>query len=408
MANQFSGVVNETGAILQRMYIPGMIDQLNNDMPVMKFVEKTKAGTAGDGTYFALKLARNQGIGAGSDGGAMPNIGRYKVDQAIVSHRFNWLRCGITAGMVAASKTDKASFVRQLDAMVKSGYADLKNELNRQLTWDGTGYLAKLSANAVASNVISVQGREGTTEDGTKFLFPDMVVDIVTSAGVYKATGVTISTVTGTTTGTIVLDTVVTASSGDYVVRSNSYNTEIQGLTYALDGGTTTIYDVDRSAFPQYQGNLLNLNGGQLTVDALQVAFNAGLRRGGTSNGAYTALLMDFDSSRFYSKLLVADRRYAAGAEMDPQLWKGAKAIGVSFNNLPVIPDKDCPQRIFMIPQDVLKLCVLNELEQATESGSGLIPQSDQDSFEMRFRYFANLFNAQPNACAAVYNYISP
>lgn len=408
MSNTFSSISNETGNLLKRFYVDGMIDQLNNDMPVMSFVEKTKAGVAGDATYFALKMARNQGIGASSDGGNLPQIGRYKTVQAKVDHKFNFLRCGITSGMIAASKNDKGSFLRQLDAMVKSGYADLKNDLNRQLSFDGTGNLGKLSANAVATNSISVQGREGTTEDGSKFLFPDMVVDIVSSAGVYKATAIGITAVTGTTTATVTLDTAVTAASGDLVVRSGSYGNEIQGLGYSLDGATTTIYGVDRSANPQFQGNLLNMAGGQLTIDGMQTAWNQGLRRGGTGNGMYQGILMDFDSSRYFGKLLVADRRYPNGETLDPKLWKGAKSIGLSFNNVPVIVDKDMPVRIYMIPADVLKLVVLNELEQATESGSGLIPQTEQDSFEIRFRYFANLFNSQPSACAALYGYISP
>jgi hypothetical protein len=165
---------------------------------------------------------------------------------------------------------------------------------------------------------------------------------------------------------------------------------------------------VSRSTYSQFQGNLLNMAGGQLTIDGMQTAWNQGIRRGGTGNGMYQGMIMDFDSSRFYGKLLVADRRYTNGETLDPKLWKGAKSIGLSFNNVPVMVDKDCPQRIFMIPSDVLKLVVLNELEQATESGSGLIPQTEQDSFELRFRYFSNLFNSQPSACAALYNYISP
>jgi hypothetical protein len=409
MSNQFSSVVNETGALLKRFYIDGMVDQLNNDMPVMSFIEKSKAGVAGDATYVALKLNRNQGIGAGTDGGNMPGIGRYKTSQAVVAHKYNWLRTGLTAGIIAASKNDKGAFLRQLDAVVKAGYVDLKSDLNRQLGFDGTGTLGKLSAAAVATQSISVQGREGTTEDGSKFIFPDMIIDIVSSAGVYKATGVTVTAVTGTTTATVTLDTPVTAASGDLIVRTGAYNAEIQGLGYALDGGTSTIYGIDRSAYPQFQGNLVNVSGGQLTIDAMQTAWNLGLRRGGTGNGSYQGLLMDFDSSRYYGKLLQADRRYiSSGETMDNRQWKGAKSIGLSFNNVPIMVDKDLPQRIYMIPSDVLKLYVLNELEQATETGSGLIAQTDSDSFEIRMRFFANMFNSQPSACAALYNYISP
>ncbi len=36
------------------------------------------------------------------------------------------------------------------------------------------------------------------------------------------------------------------------------------------------------------------------------------------------------------------------------------------------------------------------------------IAQSDVDSYEVRLRWFGNLFNEQPSACAVLTNYISP
>ncbi len=75
---------------------------------------------------------------------------------------------------------------------------------------------------------------------------------------------------------------------------------------------------------------------------------------------------------------------------------------------MPWVPDKDCPTRIFMLPPDVLKMYVLAELEFADETGSMYIAQTSSDSFEVRIRLFANLFNEMPSSCVDFKNYTSP
>jgi len=409
MSNNIAALVNEIGGVLKRNYEAPILDQMNKDCFVYKFAEKTKMSVSGEATYFPLKLARAQGTGFGSDGGVLPSIGRPLHKQAKVDHKFSWFRIALTSGLVAASKNDKGAFVRYAKTAVEGATEDFIKEQNRVLSWDGTGYLGRLSAAAVASNSISVQGREGTSEEGGKFIFPDMEIDIVSSAGVYKANGATVTAVTNplSTTATVTLDQAVTASSGDYIVRKGSYNMEAQGLTYSINGDTTSIYDIDRSLYRAYQSNLLNMNGAQLSIDGINVAFLAGIKRGGVTPGAYQKILMDFDTSRFYTKLLTPDRRYNDGANLDAKAYDREKING-TLNGVEIMADPDCPQRIFFIPQGVLKLCVLNELEMATETGSQMIPIPETDSWEMRMRYFYNLFNTKPSSCSAIYNYISP
>jgi len=270
------------------------------------------------------------------------------------------------------------------------------------------GALAQLSANAVASNVITVIGREGANEPGNKFIDVDMSVDIYSSAGVLKASGATISAITGTSTATVTLDIPVTAASTDIVVRSGNYNKEVQGLLYALDGATSTIYGVvDRSAYPAFQGNVLNVGGGQLTLDAIQNAYNEGLRRGGTGNGIYQAALCDFDTSRFYQKLLVSDKRYVNTTKLDGGAWTKERNT-LEINGCPLMVDKDFPLRLMFAPAETLRFYVLNEMELANETGSNMIGSSENDVFELRFRMFGNLFNSVPAAWGVLRNYISP
>lgn len=405
MANVFQAIA--TAGTLKNVYEGKIVDQLSEDLPIYRAIEKVKKAYSGLQVVRPLRVRRNQGIGATSDGGTLPAIGTQTTIQATVAAKYNYLRFGITGPMIKASQNDIGSFVRQADYELQQGYKDLSSDENRQLSWDGTGDLATLSAAAAGVTSLSIAGRE-STEAALKFIDVGLVFDIYTTGGTLVQSGVTVTAVSGTPLGasaTLTVTPAVTASSGDIIVRSGSFGQEVQGLLYSLDGATSSIYGVDRSVYISYQGNVLNNASAQLTIDAMQNAFNQALERGGrmSLNAVYT----DYATLRFYQKLLVPDKRYVNSMEGDGTFGKKGKFY-LDFNGIPVVPDKDCPRRLFFLQADSWKNYVLSEMEFADETGSQYIAQTSADSFECRVRHFFNLFPEQPSANAVLTSYISP
>jgi len=405
MANQFQSI--QQGLALLKNYYEGPVrDQFNEELPILRAAEKLKKGWSGLQVIRPLRVRRNQGIGATSDGGPLPFIGKQTPAQAIISATFNYLRFGVTGPMIKASQSDIGSFVRSAAYELEMGYKDLKSDVNRQLSWNGTGTLATVNANTNGSTALVIAGRE-SVEAALKFIDVGLVFDIV-SSGVVTNSGIQVLSISGGTptgsTATLNLSAPVTCLSGDALVRSGAYNLEINGLTYSLDGGTTVIYNIDRTAYPAYQGNFFNRNNQQLSLDFLQQIYNEALRRGGAKLSAHYC---DFDTLRMYQKLLTADKRYSNTIKGDGG-FANKEDFYLEFNSLPVVPDKDCPQRWFTLSDDSLKMYVLAEMEFADETGSMYIAQTSADALEVRIRYFANLFNEQPNADSVGKSYISP
>lgn len=406
MANVFQNVTSGL-AELKTWFQGPMVDGLNEECKVYRASEKIKSKWDGDKVVRPLRLRRNQGVGATSDGGNLPLIGRQGTVRAEILNKYNYLRFGVTGPMIKQSMTDRGSFVRSASFELEMGYKDLTSELNRQLEWDGTGTLAAVNAAAVASASVVLKGRE-STEPALKFLDIGSQVDIY-NGSTLVASGLTINAITtgdaSSSTATVTFDQIVTTSANDVLVRSGSFGNEIQGLLYALDGLTTTVYGVDRSAYFAYQGNVVNLGGAQLTLDDMQRSWNEGMRRGNI--GKYSAAYCDFTSLRFYQKLLTSDKRYV-------NTVKGDGAFGspneyyLDFSGLPMVADKDMPTRIMFLPQQALEFYVNCEMEFADETGTMYIAQTDVDSFEVRIRMFGNFFNSQPSSCGVVRNYISP
>lgn len=403
MANQFSSIQSNNGGNLKNWYGDSIIGQFNDAIKFYKEVEKGKDSYQGLQVIRALNVSRNQGIGSGSDGGPLPAMGTQGTAQAIITTKQSWLRVGITAGMMKAAQSNKGAFINDVSYQMDRAVIDLKNDHNRQLFWDGSGTIATVAASAVASTVITVTGRD-SSEAGNKYVAAGMAIDILDTSGNYKAQSITVNQVTGTSTATLTLASAVTVSATDIVVRAGSYNKEVQGILTSQDGLTTTIYNVDRSLYPIYQGNVVNTAGNQLTLDYMQQTLNEARRLG---DGKINVIYCDFDSERFYNKLLVADKRYVGKVVGDGTFTDKDQSY-LEFSGSKVVPDKDCFRSFFFIDSKTYKKYVLSELEWATESGSEYIPQSDADSFELRLRLWYNFFPEQPNASARLKGYNSP
>lgn len=401
MANTFASISSAV-SLLKNWYQGPVVSQFNDELPFYKHVEKGKEKWNGQQVIRPVKVRRNPGIGATSDGGILPVIGQQTTQQAQIAAKYNYLRFGITGPMIKASQGDRGAFVSAMEFEMSEGLTDLKNDVNRQLFWDGTSDLAVVSANAVASNVITVTGRE-TTEDGNKYLDIGMVIDIY-SGTTQVASGITITNISGTATATLTLSTAVTTSTNDIVVRSGSFGNEIQGILYTMDGGTSTIYNISRSTYPVFQSNSISNSGGTLNLNVMQQAFNEARRRGGAKTDA---VFCDFNSERFYNKLLVADKRYVGKVTGDGTFSDKDKTY-LEWAGIPIVPDKDCPQRFFFLDSRQWKKYVLCELEWADETGAPMIAQTSADSFECRLRLFANMFCEKPSAQAVLTSYISP
>lgn len=406
MSNAFQSISSGL-AQLKNYYQGPIVDQLNEETPIYRGAEKGKHSWSGLQVVRPLKVRRNQGIGATSDGGTLPAIGRQTTVQAIIPAKFNYLRFGITGPMIKASQNDVGSFVRSAAYELQEGYKDLQTDVNRQMSWDGSGTLAKVNATVVASTSVVIKGRE-TTEPALKFIDIDGTYDIYTSAGVLVQAGVSVLAITSgdasSSTATLTVSPAVSASADDVWVRANSYGYEIQGLLTQLDGATSTVFNINRALYQSTQGNVINLANGQLTLDKLQQAWNEGMRRGAAK---YSAIYSDFDSLRFYQKLLTPDKRYTNTVKGDGGFAEKDKFY-LDFNGVAWVPDKDCPTRIFFLPESVITKYVLSEMEFADETGSMYIAQTSADSFETRVRLFANLFNEKASASAVLKNYLSP
>lgn len=413
MGNNYQGVTSGL-AELKNFYQGPIVDQYSEDVAIWRGTEKGKYPWSGQQVIRPIKVRRNPGVGATSDGGTLPQIGRQTTVQAIISPAYNYLRFGITGPMIEASKSDVGSFVRSASFELEEGYNDLKSDSNRQMSWNGNGTLAQVNTTVVGSQSVVLAGRE-SPEPALKFLDVGSVVDIY-NGSTFVQGGLTIQSITSGTaissTATVVFDQAVTATAGYNLVRTNSYGNEISGILTQLDGGTTTVFSIVRANYVQTQANVVNVTSDgtstgaslPLSLGYLQQIEDESERRGGRG---INCLYSDFGSRRMYQKLLTADKRYINTVKGDGGFADENKNY-LEWNGKPWVADKDCPQRIFMLPDKYIEKYVLTEMQFADETGSMYIAASENDELEVRIRFFANLFNSKAAGSGCLANYTSP
>jgi len=414
MGNAYQGTSSGV-AILKNFYQGPLVSQFNDDVPIWKGSEKGKYPWSGQQVIRPIKVRRNPGVGATSDGGTLPQIGRQTTVQAQIPAAYNYARFGITGPMIQQSKSDVSSFVRGAAFELEESYNDLRSEMNRQMTWDGSGDLALSNAAHVATTSVVIKGRE-SAEPALKFIDVGSYLDIYTTGGTLVQAGLTVTAITSGTaissTATLTFDQNVTCSAGDVFIRAGSAGQELSGILTQLDGGTTTVFNIVRANYVQTLGNVIYATSDgtssgtslPLSLTYLQQAEDEAERRGGRN---VNCIYSDYGSRRMYQKLLTADKRYINTTKGDGGFSDINKNY-LEFNGKPWVADKDCPQRVFFLPDKYIEKYVLTEMEFADESGSMYIPAAEQDQLEVRIRLFANIFNSKAAGSSVVTNYVSP
>jgi hypothetical protein len=129
--------------ILKTVYLPALQELLNNATPLLKVLEKEVTPTEGGDFKVAIHRQRNKTAMIGrSEGATLPTAGQQGYVQATVPVKLLYSRINVSGKAIAATRTNKGSFLKALESEMKYVMNDSKRQLNRQLNGDGTGALA--------------------------------------------------------------------------------------------------------------------------------------------------------------------------------------------------------------------------------------------------------------------------
>jgi hypothetical protein len=391
--------------ILRDDYQPVIAEAVINPNEILHLLGQNRNYTdvQGKNVVFPIHTDRNPAVGASAPGGKLPaNAQRQsqKYDQYAFPTRFNSGRMLFEGILRHASKSDVASWLRIFDSEATGLAMDMARLRQRQLHFDGSGHLAKLSLDPATGTTITVELIDGIeskatcTTAATKHIKPDMLIGFVTQAAggtlrdvgyVASITSDTVFEVTAAVDAAILVNDVVVTMNEDTfpgaTLNDSGFEREPMGLAGMFsdanpEDGVTGFQGVASSGNDWNQANILDNSGvaRPLTELLMQEAWDNAMEIGEAN---IDVMLGSFPIVRTYSDILVADKRYPSTTSLPG----GYTAI--TFNDKPFIADRDAwNNRMYFMDLSNIENYVMADPQWIDEDGSILHRLPDNYKFQ--------------------------
>lgn len=378
-------------AVLKELYGPGIVEELNEQVPLLKLIEKD-AGTipfVGRRWLVPIHTGRNTGIGARAEGAVMPSAGAQTFVDFTIKPSFQYGGIKVTGQVIEQSRSDKGAFGRAVTLEMENLRNQLRSDLNFQFNRDGNGVRGTVTS--VASQTITL-----TTPIQYDLLFENLKLDVYasgfgTNRGTCTIQSVTLDpktwTVTAITVDAVPAGTVAT----DVLVRSGNYGNELTGLDAVVGAGTygginPTNYAIWQSPVLDNGGTLRPINY-SLFQQGVDVANIAG---GGQLKYFFTtpAVRRNFFLYMTSEKRVVNSKSYEGGFD------------SVEYDGKEIFIDRMAkPNQMLGIDPQYLYRLETRELHWIDDDGTILHRSFDNtDTYFANMRYYVQLACTKRNA----------
>ncbi len=362
---------------LKKDYHGPLVDALNNMSVLYAVLEKNTEDVSGENlqAVVALKTARNQGIGARAEGGALPTARYTKTLKLAIPLAYTYGAIQFTGQVLKAAETDAKAFAKVVDLEVNGMAEAMKIDINRQMHGFGNGMLCMTNgagAGADATVTVDAPGTKWLEEGMPIESFADLTsstqgADEDISQGLTEATSHIVGEITSDTTFELQDYTGAAVSTeqwhdNHYITRWGARANEMTGLARiiadvncgAATGGWMGIADQDtvhylgdgstaasRTTYPILNAVIKHNNNTNRAISEMliQDLLDAIEQKSG-KKGENKSLILEttYGVRKAYIDLLQADRRYTQPLK----LVGGWQAIGYQAGNdlIPFIVDR--------------------------------------------------------------------
>lgn len=366
-------VVSTISALLKDVYLPPVIEQLNNEVLLLSRLEKVNdAEILGNQVVVPLHKGRSGGIGSRAELVALPASGNQVFARAVFDFASHYGRIQVSGQAMAKSKNNSGSFLDALKLEMDGIRNDLKKDQTRQVYGCSDGSttvnarIAQCGTTTASTTVVL-----GSAEPLRKgHLYVGMVVDIGTLAAPTTLVAAATITAINIATPSITIGTAITTSSSHFVSRAgnalaSSAGNEINGLQSLVSTAANTIGGIDATvAGNEYWDNQRDTAGSALSLDRMQVMWN----KTRVAGGDVSIILTTFGAQRIYYGLLQNLTRYVDSIQ---DLKAGYQSL--AFNTKPLVADVDAKfGSVFFLDESHLKNYINEDWHWLEEDGDVL------------------------------------
>lgn len=378
--------------ILKEVYLPQMQELLNNSTPLLKMLEKEVVPTEGGNFVFAIHRGRNVASAqARAEDATLPTAGTQGYVRAIVPVRQLYSRIRVSGKAIAATRSNKGSFVRAIESEMKGAMTDTKRELNRQLNGDGTGALAYWTTADNLPAALDLDDNLGNPVNSSYIGATAVGVDVVDASdhttllntgtitltrGADGATSTAFAGTVGTVAGT---------ADGDYAIYSSTLRSEMVGLQaivsdanpLTLSGG---LHGLPVATYPDWKAKVMGSDASRqdLTFDLMQQLLSRIVAESAIDEREIKLWHCHPSMADTYLKLCRDERLFTNTMKLDG----GFETI--AYNGRPIATDVQCRRNaLFALTPSSMSIMQMAPLDWIDKDGSVFyrISGGDVDAF---------------------------
>jgi hypothetical protein len=371
---------------MKAVYLPPIRELLNNSTILLKYLEKEIQETEGLSFNIPVHVSRNEAAGAGrAENGTLPTAGKQGYANAIVPAKYLYSRIAVSGPVIAATKSNKGSFLRALDAEMKGVAKDTRRSFNRQLHGDGTDYLGKWVSTTNGTVAVFDDGQANPGAD--YFQTGAQQVDIVQNDNAtLRFTNVSATRgALGTTGRSITFASTAGMTTGDYAVVTGTLGKQMTGIQAVIAATNPTLlagglHGITVAAQPDWVAQVVGADSAtsagrvDLSFPLIQSVLSAIGKNSDFSEQDVKLILGSYEMRDKYVELATNERKFFNNMKLDG----GFEAV--SYNGKPIVPDVHTRHnRLYFISPESLALFRLADLDWMDRDGNALYRLSGGD-----------------------------
>lgn len=391
-------MISTLSAILKEMYLPPVVEQLNNEVLLLQRLEARDQEIVGSAAFVPVHTGRSGGIGARGEYVQLPEPGAQSYARAQFDLKYLYGVVRVSGPSMAKTASEAGAFLRALQSELDGIRNDLKKDVARQVYANGDGAIGLFAVNTAVNTLVGHTGGSLREAIEKGQLYVGMVVDIGPAATPTSgASNRNITAVSSATNGSITVDgAAVTTANGDAVgrqgARTASATYEITGLQQLVSTAANTVGGIN-AATSAYWDNIRDTAGTAVSHDRLMQMFN----RVRIAGGEVSAIYSSFGVQRDFYNTFQTNIRYT-----EPLKLQGGFQT-LEFMGKPIIADVDAPyNKVFLLDERFIKVFSNRDWHFLDEDNSVLKWDTNYDAWKAVLARYMNLGVTRRNTMAVI------
>ena len=350
--------------------------------------------------YEVAEYGRHTGIGARTEGGALPRAGRRKGAQFNVSLKNLYGRTSFSGQVFEQMNSDKAAFGATVGHQIETLKEDFLKDFNRQMWGKGFGALCMTNGAGTASATLIVD-TPIVGSFATQYLYEGQTIDIWTTESTGGSQSVTAAVIQSVDSATqVTLTTTQTWADNSFVFLELNRNNELTGLQSAIDDGTIkdSYFGITRSTNRYWQSIRTAI--GAAATEAVVLNALSQVSKQEKSD----ILITSYEIFNAIAKTQLSTKRY--NLDMGGKVGAiPAGYDGLNISNIMMYADQDCPYdtvansgKLFGFKGSNMHLLSTADAQFMDRDGSIYHRLYDEDGYEVTMFQYAEVVDTRSNA----------